>query len=78
MACGLCFFKHTQCVWATNRVTLVTAYEGDYAVTNGYVFTFGLQPLPSTTLDVSCSAVQFVNDGIGGDRPERVYELTEW
>ena len=61
--------------WATNKVTLVTTYAGDYAITNGYVITVGPQAEPTTTFEVSCPAVQFLNDGIGGDRPERVYRI---
>ena len=61
--------------WATNYVTLVTTYEGDYAVTNSYVVSVGLDSEPPTILTVGCPAVQFVNDGIGGDRPERVYKI---
>lgn len=62
--------------WATNYVTLVTTYEGDYAVTNGYVVSVGFNAEPSTRFMLGCPAVQFVNDGVGGDRPERVYRVS--
>ena len=62
--------------WTTNMVTLVTTYVGGYSVTNGYVVTIGTQLEPTPTLSVSCPAVQFLNDGIGGDRLERYYPVT--
>lgn len=57
-------------------MTLVTTYAGDYAVTNGYTVSVGPSSSPATTLEVSCPAVQFLNDGIGGDRLERVYKIS--
>ncbi len=62
--------------WATNRVTVVTTYEGGYAITNGYVVSVGPQAEPTTTFTLDCPAVQFLNDGIGGDRSERVYRVS--
>ena len=62
--------------WTTNSVTLVTTYEGDIAVTNNYCVCVGSQSEPVATFSASCSPVQFLNDGIGGDRPERVYKLS--
>ena len=62
--------------WATNYVDLVTTYEGGYAITNGYVIAVGPQAEPTTTFSLDCPAVQFLNDGIGGDRPERVYKVS--
>ena len=63
-------------VWTTNHVALVTTYEGGYAVTNSHYIGVGGQSTPTTTFSASCSPVQFLNDGIGGDRPERVYRLS--
>jgi len=63
--------------WASNRVTLVTTYAGEYAVTNNYVISIGILSEPVTTLEVSCPAIQFLNDGTNDyDRAERVYPVT--
>jgi len=63
--------------WASNRVTLVTTYAGEYAVTNNYIVSIGILSEPVTTLEVSCPAIQFLNDGTNDyDRAERVYPVT--
>lgn len=62
--------------WTSNHLALVTTYAGGYAVTNGHYIGVGGQSTPTTTFSVSCSPIQFLNDGIGGDRPERVYKLS--
>ncbi len=49
----------------------------DDDITQGWrVVSVSSNALPTTTFSLDCPAVQFLNDGIGGDRPERVYKVS--